>query len=87
MAGVGTTLISQTKVVSALGLTERVLAGSLGFADAYRRARVVCSCGLEKSVQSGETSFDRAYQQALSEVPISGEREKSDRLVRPGCLA
>ena len=50
MAGVGTTLISQAKVVSALGLTERVLAGDLGFADAYRRARVVCGCGLEKSV-------------------------------------
>ena len=85
LARVGTTLISQAKVVSALGLTERVLAGALGFADAYRRARVVCGCGLEKSVQSGETSFDRAYQQALSEVPISGEEKNqsgwSDRAV------
>ncbi len=41
LAGVGTTLISQAKVVWSLGLAEDVADGKVGFAEAYRRARVV----------------------------------------------
>ena len=41
LAGVGTTLISQSKVVWSFGLAEDVAEGKVGFAEAYRRARVV----------------------------------------------
>ena len=49
-----------------------------GYRHVRRRARVVCGCSLEKSMQSGERSFDCAYQQALSEVPISGDEKNQN---------
>ena len=77
MAGVGTTSISQAKVVFLFGLAEKVLAGKLRFLDAYRRARLVSDAGAGEAVLSGEVSFDAAYRQALSKGPPTSRTETS----------
>ena len=69
MAGVGTTLISQAKVVWSLGLAEDVADGKIGFTEAYRRARVVRDSEWEGEVLNGEMAFDDAYERALSNPP------------------
>ena len=69
LAGVGTTLISQAKVVWSLGLAEDVAVGKVGFAEAYRRARVVRDSDSEREVLEGEMPFDDAYERALSNAP------------------
>ena len=72
LAGVGTTLISQAKVVWSLGLAEDVAEGKVGFAEAYRRARVVRDSEWEGAVLTGGMPFDDAYEHALakaSDVP------------------
>ena len=53
LAGVGTTLISQVKVVWSLGLAEDVPEGNVGFAESYRRARVVQDSEWEREVLNG----------------------------------
>ncbi len=69
MAGVGTTSISQAKVLYSFGLADLVLAGQMRFHDAYRRARRVREIGLENAVAAGEISFEDAYQQAMVSAP------------------
>lgn len=69
LGGVGTTLISQAKVVWSLGLAEDVADGKVGFAEAYRRARVVRDTEWEGAVLNGEMPFDDAYERALSKAP------------------
>ena len=78
LAGVGTTLISQAKVVWSLGLAEHVAEGKLGFAEAYRRARVVRDSEWEVAVLNGGMSFDDAYERALAntpDVPVARPRQ------------
>ena len=78
LGGVGTTLISQAKVVWSLGLAEDVADGKVGFAEAYRRARVVRDSEWEGAVLNGEMPFDDAYDRALSnapEVPVVRPRQ------------
>lgn len=69
MAGVGTTSISQAKVLYSFGLADQILAGDLRFHDAYRRARKVRETGFENAVEAGEISFEDAYQQAMLSAP------------------
>ncbi len=69
LAGVGTTLISQAKVVWSLGLAEDVAEGKVGFAEAYRRARMVRDSEWEGEVLNGRMPFDDAYERALANTP------------------
>ncbi len=69
LAGVGTTLISQAKLVWSLGLAENVAEGKVGFAEAYRRARVVRGSEWEGAVLNGGIPFDDAYERALANAP------------------
>ena len=69
LAGVGTTLISQAKVMWSLGLAEDVAEGKVGFAEAYRRARVVRNSEWEVVVLNGGMPFDEAYERALANTP------------------
>ena len=74
LAGVGTALISQAKVVWSLGLAEDVAESKVSFAGSYRRARVVRDSGWEGKVLHGGMPFDAAYERALantSDVPAA----------------
>ena len=83
LAGVGTTLISQAKVVWSLGLAEEVAQGKVGFAEAYRRARVVRDSEWEGEVLNGGMVFDDAYQRAVSNAPDVPEvRPRQSRSVK-----
>ena len=83
LTGVGTTLISQAKVVWSLGLAEDVAAGKVGFAEAYRRARVVRDSEWEGEVLNGGMAFDDAYQRAVSNTPDVPEvRPRQSRSVK-----
>ena len=83
LAGVGTTLISQAKVVWSLGLAEDVSDGKVGFAEAYRRARVVRDSEWEGEVLNGEMAFDDAYERALSNASdVLVERPRQSRSVK-----
>lgn len=79
MAGVGTTSISQAKVVHRFGLADQVLAGEMRFHDAYRRARRVREIGLENAVAAGEISLADAYQQAMVSAPAH-EQEPAGKM-------
>ena len=82
LAGVGSTLISQAKVVWSLGLAEDVSDGKVGFAEAYRRARVVRNSDWERALLNGEMAFDDAYEHALSNAPdVPVVRPRQSRLV------
>ena len=83
LAGVSTTLISQSKVVWSLGLAEDVAEGRVGFAEAYRRARVVRDSEWEREVLNGEMPFEDAYERALAETPdIPVARRRRSRSVK-----
>ena len=83
LAGVGTTLISQAKVVWSLGLAEDVSEGKVGFAEAYRRARVVRDSEWEGAVLNGGMPFDDAYERALANTPDVPEvRPRQSRSVK-----
>ncbi len=83
LAGVGTTLISQAKVICSLGLVEDVAEGKVGFAEAYRRARVVRDSEWERDVLNGGMPFDDAYARALANTPDVPEvRPRQTRSVR-----
>ncbi len=83
LAGVGTPLISQAKVVWSLGLAEDVSDGKVGFAEAYRRARVVRDSEWEGEVLNGEMAFDDAYERALSNASdVLVERPRQSRSVK-----
>ena len=69
LGGVGTTLISQAKVVRSLGLAEDVAEGNVGFAESYRRARVVRDSEWEREVLHGGMPFDDAYERVLANTP------------------
>ena len=83
LAGVGTTLISQAKVVWSLGLAEDVAEGKVSFAEAYRRARVVRDSEWKEVVLNGRMAFDDAYQRAVSNAPDVPEvRPRQSRSVK-----
>ena len=65
MAGVSNTTISQAKVVHANGFAADVLDGSLGFAEAYRRARKAPDIGLNRTDVGGANSPDNAFQRGV----------------------
>ena len=65
MAGVSSTTISQAKAVHAAGFGADVLDGSLGFAEAYRRARKAPEIGLNRTDVGGANSPDNAFQRGV----------------------
>lgn len=69
MAGVSCTTISQAKVVLANGFAADVLDGSLGFAEAYRRARKAPEIGLNRTDVGGANSPDNAFQRGVQSEP------------------
>lgn len=79
MAGVSTTTISQAKVVHAAGFAADVLDCSLGFAEAYRRARRASEIGLEKTGVSEAGSFDDALQRGVQAGPPEAQQTRAKR--------
>ncbi len=65
MAGVSSTTISQAKAVHAAGFGADVMDGSLGFAEAYGRARRAPAIGLNKTDVGGTSSPDNAFQRGV----------------------
>lgn len=74
LAGVGTTLISQAKVVGSFGLAEDVRTRKVGFYDAYRRARVVSDSDWQGAALNGEMSFDDADERAAATASVVVQR-------------
>ena len=83
LAGVGTTLISQAKVVWSFDLAEDVKAGKLGFNEAYRCARVVKDSEWQGAALNGEMSFDDAYERAAATASVvSPDHRQAARSIR-----
>lgn len=71
MAGVSSTTISQAKAVHAAGFGADVLDGSLGFAEAYRRARRVPAISLKKTDVGESSTPDNAFRRGVQSDPRS----------------